>query len=135
MANSILRAIKPRPIQRLGQGQGGDTHDASGRDAQTVIRIGAGQSQQSLHRVEAVHRLSRVLGVVILDTPTIGKITNVLIGGLFRAEKIAVERQDRLSLVEFVIRLDRLAKGDTCRLFVNRKVDRLIFVEIHPLDL
>ena len=51
------------------------------------------------------------------------------------AEEIAVERQDRLGLVEFVVRLDPWAKSNVSRLCVDREVDRLVLVEIDELGL
>ena len=51
------------------------------------------------------------------------------------AEEIAVERQDRLGLVEFVVRLDPWAKSNFSRLCVDREVDRLVLVEINALGL
>ena len=44
--------------------------------------------------------------MIVLHAATIGKIADMLERRFLRAEEIAVERQDRLGLVEFVVRLD-----------------------------
>ena len=100
-----------------------------------MIGVCTGQRQQTLHRVETIHRLRRVLLVIVLHAATIGKIADMLERRFLRTEEIAVERQDRLGLVEFVVRLDPWTKSNVSRLCVDREVDRLVLVEIDALGL
>ena len=44
--------------------------------------------------------------MIVLHAATISKISDMLERRFLCAEEIAVERQDRLGLVEFVVRLD-----------------------------
>ena len=71
-----------RLLDGLLQGQGGHTGDTTGWNPQAVIGVGAGQTQDALHRVEAVHYLGRVLRVIVLHAATRSKPTNVFEGAL-----------------------------------------------------
>ncbi len=73
--------------------------------------------------------------MIVLHAATISKIADMLERRFLRAEEIAVQRQDRLGLVEFVVRLDPWAKSNVSRLCVDREVDRLVLVEIDALGL
>ena len=130
-----LTRFNLRLLDGFLQRQGCHTGDAAGRDAQTVIGIGAGQTQHTLDRVKPVHHLGRVLLVIILNPPTRGESTDVLEGCLLGAKKIAIQRKDRLCLGELIGRLDRCTKSNRGRLSMDAEVHRLVLVKVDPLGL
>ena len=100
-----------------------------------MIGIGPSQAQQPFHRVQAVHHLSRVLGVVILHTATRSKSTDIFEGRLLGSKKIAIQREDRLGFVKLVGWFDRGTESDRSRFSVNAKIHRLVLVKTNPLGL
>ena len=130
-----LSGAVARLLESFLQGQGGHTAHAAGRDSQAMIGVGTSQAQDALDRIQPVHHFGRVLLVVILHPAARGKTTDVLEGRLLSAEKIAVQRENRLGLVKLVGRLDRRAERDRSRLRVDTEVHRLVLVKVDPLGL
>ena len=70
--------------------------------SKTVVRIGSGEGEQALHRIEAVGACMMVLP--ILDPTALGIASNMGKRILLGAKKITVKREDHLGLVKVVNR-------------------------------
>ena len=88
------------------------------RHAQPVIRTRAGKREQRFHRVKPAHPLARLAAL--------GKLTDVIVRVVLAAEKIAIQRQDDLRLVEMVNRAHRLAERLRRRALMDARINRVV---------
>src|ERR1035438_2639150 len=83
-----------------------------------MIRVCASQSEKRFHRIKTAHAVARFAAG--------GKFTDVIVRVVLAAEKIAVERQDDLRLVEMENRAYRLAERLRCRVMVDAGINRIV---------
>src|ERR1035437_7391663 len=88
------------------------------RNSQPMIRIRASQSEQRFNRVKPAHPLARLAAG--------GKFADVIVRVVLTAEKIAVERQNDLRLVEIENWTDGLAKRLRRRTLMNAGINRVV---------
>ena len=88
------------------------------RHAQPVIRVRAGKREQRFHGVKPAHPLARLAAG--------GKLADVIVRVILAAEKIAVQRQDDLRLVEMENRLHRLAERLRRRALMDAGINRVV---------
>ena len=84
-----------------------------------MVRIRAGEREQRFHRVKPAHPPS-------LRLAAFGKSADVIVRVVLAAEKIAVQRQNDLRLVEMENRLHRLAERLRRRALMNAGINRVV---------
>ena len=86
-----------------------------------MVRVRSGQSKQRFDRIQPVNRVGR-----LLDFAALGEPADVEVSVLFAADKITVERNNRLRFVEFEVGLDRFDERDRRRLAMDIEIHRLV---------
>ena len=86
-----------------------------------MVRVRSGQSKQRFDRIQPVNRVGW-----LLDFAALGEPADVEVSVLFAADKITVERNNRLRFVEFEVGLGRFAERDRRRLAMDIEIHRLV---------
>ena len=115
---NACRNLQPMRAVNCSRNRRRNLPNQTRRHAQPMIRIRAGEREQRFHRVKPAHPLARLAAG--------GKFADVIVRVVLAAEKIAVERQDDLRLVEMENRLHRLAERLRRRALMDAGINRVV---------